>query len=333
MKCIGEFSGRLLSNISVMAGSWTRKAPSYVVLGSSIAALVCFAIGVSSKWSAGDIKLPSAMGGVAGMAGESEWDLVEFTLGDGAGTFKWESVFKFYDEGTFACDALFTSEGGIVGSTASTQVSTSIDSCTSSRSDFDRVDTVMRLSYLALAIAAFGALTGLSVIALAAQDNGADLWLPGLYTAVSTVLSFCLALSAVAMYSTTLTAATETDQADWLVLAHIAAASGNGVTTLEGSEFTNGTLEQSTKGGFVAAVIAVVFMAFASIASVYDLFVIRKEAQEAEEQKEAEAAAEEQKKAELLAKNRAAAEAQEKRVAELQGETAAGAAAENKMDQ
>jgi len=191
----------------------------------------------------------------------------------------------------------------------------------------------MRLSYLALAIAAFGALTGLSVIALAAQDNGADLWLPGLYTAVSTVLSFCLALSAVAMYSTTLTAATETDQADWLVLAYIAAASGNGVTTLEGSEFTNGTLEQSTKGGFVAAVIAVVFMAFASIASVYDLFVIRKEAQEAEEQKEAEAAAEEQKKAELLAKNRAAAEAQEKRVAELQGETAAGAAAENKKDQ
>jgi len=244
-----------------------------------------------------------------------------------------ESVFKFYDEGTFACDALFTSAGGVVGSSATTQVVTTIDSCTSSKSDFDRVDTVMRLSFLALAIAAFGAFTGLSVVALAAQGNGADLWLPGLYTAVSTVLSFCLALSAVAMYSTTLSAATDTDQADWLVLAYLAATNGGGATTLEGSSFTDGSLEQSTEGGFAAAVVAVVFMAFASIAAVYDLFVIHKEAQEEEEEKEAQAAAEKEKKAALLAKNNAAADAQAKRVQELQGESAAGAAAEGKKEQ
>ena len=242
-----------------------------------------------------------------------------------------ESVFKFYDEGTFACDALFTSAGGVVGSTASTQVVTTIDSCTSSRSDFDRVDTVMRLTFLALAIAAFGALCGLSVIALAAQGNGADLWLPGLYTAVSTVLSFCLTISAVAMYSTTLSAATDTDQADWLVLAYIAATNGASATTLEGSDFVDGSLEQSTKGGFIALVVAVIFMAFAAIAAVYDLYVIHVEAQEAEEAKEAETAAEESKKAALLAKNRAAADAQAKRVQELESESA-GAAAEAKKD-
>ena len=100
-----------------------------------------------------------------------------------------EDVFKFFDEGANRCSDFFTSEGGVANSVAATSVPVTISSCTDSRADFDQVDTVGRLQYLALGFAAFGVLCMLSVTVLSIQDTGADLWLAGVYTAFTNVLA------------------------------------------------------------------------------------------------------------------------------------------------
>lgn len=89
-------------------------------------------------------------------------------------------IFKFYDEGSNKCSDTFTSDGGLA-SVANSNLSVTINSCTSTRGDIDQVDTVARLVYLSLAFTAVAFACTLSVLVLSMQDAEPDLQLAAVY--------------------------------------------------------------------------------------------------------------------------------------------------------
>lgn len=313
-----------------MVFSIARSWPRVTVIGLNVVAVALMAASLAGDWATGSISTGSGTG-----ANKNDVTLTVFALSADSlsSDLEWAEMFKFYDEGNNKCSDLFTSEGGVVGSTAATNVPVTISSCTDARADFDQIDTVGRLEYLALGFAAFGILCMLSVTVLSVQDTGADLWLAGVYTAFTNVLAFCLAISAVFVFATVTAAVTGDRDTEFVALVSIFSNPAQ-ATSFPGTAFDNTVVELEDAAGVALAATAAALTGVTALLSLYELWTIK--AENEEEEAAAEAAKEEEaaKKARLALKNEEAAAAQAQHLQELQaGVAGAAAPADAKKDQ